>query len=204
MAAAMVSLAGCGRFEGGSTTRTPQPTLPDISAIDAVPLGDLAGAAHSTLAIQLPNPYEGDAQAVQQGRALFNKMNCAGCHGYGAPGGMGPSLKDGYWRYGGTPVAVFKSIYEGRPQGMPAWNPALPPQEIWKIVAYIESLGGTYKANQYQASLQGDRAGESVAAETAPTLPAHEGGASQPSGADATPAAVQPNPDEPPPAASTR
>ncbi len=204
IAAAVLSLAGCERFEGGSTTRTPQPTLPDMSAIEAVPLGDLAGAAHSTLATQFPNPYEGDPQAVQQGLELFMKMNCAGCHGYGAPGGMGPNLKDGYWRYGGTPVAVFKSIYEGRPQGMPAWNPALPPQEIWKIVAYIESLGGTYKTGQFQASVQGDRAGERVAPETTPTLPSHEASASQPSGADTAPAAAPPNPDEPPPAGSTR
>jgi surfactin synthase thioesterase subunit len=25
---------------------------------------------------------------------------------------------------------------------MPAWNPALPPEEIWKLVAYLQSLGG--------------------------------------------------------------
>ena len=29
---------------------------------------------------------------------------------------------------------------------MPAWNPALPPEEIWKLVAYVESLGGAYPA----------------------------------------------------------
>ncbi len=199
IAAAGLFLAGCDRFEGGSTTRTPQPMLPDMSAIAAVPLGDLAGAAHSTLATQFPNPYEGDERAVQQGHALFIKMNCAGCHGYGGPGGIGPSLKDGYWRYGGTPVAVFKSIHDGRPQGMPAWNPALPPQEIWKIVAYIQSLGGTYKTDQFQASMQGDRPGERVAPETVPTLPAYGAGASQPAGAETAPAAAPPNPDEPPP-----
>ena len=68
-----------------------------------------------------------DPQAVQQGHDLFIKMNCAGCHGYDAKGAMGPNLTDGYWRYGGVPAPIFNSIYEGRPQGMPAWNPALPP-----------------------------------------------------------------------------
>ena len=97
-------------------------------------------------------------------------MNCAGCHGYGAKGGMGPNLTDTYWRYGGTPVLIFKSIYEGRPQGMPAWNPALPPEEIWKLVAYIESLGGAYQASQTQAAMQGDRVGDNVAPEVQRTL----------------------------------
>ncbi|HZP86155.1 MAG TPA: c-type cytochrome, partial [Burkholderiales bacterium] len=99
---------------------------------------------------------EGNPTAVQEGKNLFIKMNCAGCHGYDAGGGMGPSLVDHYWRYGGVPVSVYKSIYEGRPQGMPAWGRALPPQEIWKIVAYLESLGGTFPADAYHAALQGD------------------------------------------------
>ena len=97
-------------------------------------------------------------------------MNCAGCHGYDANGGMGPNLTDTYWRYGGSPAAIFKSIYEGRPQGMPAWNPALPPDEIWKLVAYIQSLGGAYSAAQYEASVQGDRVGDNVAPEVKATM----------------------------------
>ena len=52
----------------------------------------------------IPNPYHDNPQAVQQGHDLFIQMNCAGCHGYGAKGGMGPNLTDGYWRYGGVPA----------------------------------------------------------------------------------------------------
>jgi len=73
-------------------------------------------------------------------------MNCAGCHGYDAKGGMGPDLTDTEWRYGGTPIDIYKSIYEGRAQGMPAWGNALPTTPIWQLVAYIQSLGGTLPA----------------------------------------------------------
>lgn len=182
-------LVSCGRSEGGSTAGPTVHAAPGMDVIAAVPLGTVAGAADSKLAWALPNPYEGNAQAVQEGHDLFVRMNCAGCHGYDAKGAMGPNLTDRYWRYGGVPVAIFKSIYEGRPQGMPAWNPALPPDEIWKLVAYIGSLGGTYASSEFQASLQGDQPGEKVAAEVTPTL--HPNAGPVPA-ASATPGAQAP------------
>jgi cytochrome c oxidase cbb3-type subunit 3 len=182
--AALLPLAACQPAQGGSTVAAPlQPAVgPDVIA--AVPLGDVAGAAPNTLASAIANPYAKDPEAVQQGEQLFVKMNCAGCHGYGAKGGMGPNLTDTYWRYGGVPVAIYKSIHDGRPQGMPAWNPALPPQEIWKLVAYIGSLGGAFAPEQYQASMQGDYIGENVAAEVAPTLRGAGASASAPAKGD--------------------
>jgi cytochrome c oxidase cbb3-type subunit III len=172
VAAALLALAGCDRMQGGSTVATkPEKESPSMEAIAAVPLGDVAGAHKTTTAAIQDNPYAHNAQAVQQGEELFVRMNCAGCHGYGAKGGMGPNLNDRYWRYGGTPVQIFKSIYEGRPQGMPAWNPALPPDEIWKLVSYVQSLGGTFPADAYQAWVQGDVPGTQFPPESASTLP---------------------------------
>lgn len=170
-AAALAALAGCHRSEGGSTAAAPVSATPAIEAITAVPLGDVAGGQKVPAAALQPNPYHGNPEAVAQGRELFSRMNCAGCHGYQATGGMGPNLTDGYWRYGGTPVQVFKSIYEGRPQGMPAWNPALPPDEIWKLVAYIQSLGGTVPPAAFEAGVQGDRAKMNAAPETPSPVP---------------------------------
>ena len=167
-AAALFALGSCERSRGGSTVEPPTSSAPGVEAIKDIPLGDVAGASAYTGS--LPNPYEGNPQAMQEGKDLFVKMNCAGCHGYGAKGAMGPNLTDRYWRYGGTPASVFKSIYEGRPQGMPAWNPALPPDEIWKLVTYIESLGGTFAASDFQASVQGDRSSDNVAPEVKPTI----------------------------------
>jgi cytochrome c oxidase cbb3-type subunit III len=167
-AASLLPLAACDHSRGGSTAGPPAQAGNAPEAIISLPLGDIAGAAPN--AVSVPNPYANNPEAAQQGQDLFVKMNCAGCHGYGAKGGMGPNLTDTYWRYGGTPVLIFKSIYEGRPQGMPAWNPSLPPEEIWKLVAYIQSLGGAYQASQTEAAMQGDRVGDNVAPEVRQTI----------------------------------
>jgi cytochrome c oxidase cbb3-type subunit 3 len=111
----------------------------------AVPLGIAAGQ-QPNIAVNTNNPLSSDPTAVDEGKKLFTQMNCAGCHGYTAKGGMGPDLTDTAWRYGGRPIDIYKSIYEGRPQGMPAWGSSLPPATIWQLVAYIQSLGGTFPA----------------------------------------------------------
>jgi cytochrome c oxidase cbb3-type subunit 3 len=139
--------------------------LPPAGDLARVPLGDLMEAPKGSIASEITNPVAGQPQAVEQGSQLFAQMNCAGCHGYDATGGSGPDLTTNYWRYGGTPAAIYKSIYEGRPQGMPAWGRALPPESIWLLVAFIQSRGGSFPAEAYQASLQGDRPGELVAPE---------------------------------------
>jgi cytochrome c oxidase cbb3-type subunit 3 len=89
----------------------------------------------------LRNPFEGDKQRVTEGEALFVSYNCADCHGAGGSGAMGPSLADGRWHFGGTAGEVFQSIYEGRPEGMPAWGGRIADDQIWRLVAYVQSLG---------------------------------------------------------------
>jgi cytochrome c oxidase cbb3-type subunit III len=160
-----IALGACQHSEGGSTTRGPVTGLPAEGKIASVPLGDVAGVSVSTVDETIVNPLRDNPQAQQEGHELYIKMNCAGCHGYTAEGAMGPDLTDKYWRYGGTPAEIYKSIYEGRPQGMPAWGDALPPQEIWKLVAYIQTLGGSYPAAAYHAAKQGDRVNENVTPE---------------------------------------
>jgi cytochrome c oxidase cbb3-type subunit 3 len=86
------------------------------------------------------NPYAGNRMATGEGRKLFNWFNCSGCHGDHAGGGMGPSLRDSSWIYGGGDSQIFASIAQGRTKGMPAWGTRLPAEQIWKLVAYIKSL----------------------------------------------------------------
>jgi cytochrome c oxidase cbb3-type subunit 3 len=86
------------------------------------------------------NPYNGDRSAAGEGRQLFVRFNCSGCHGGRAGGGMGPSLRDPDWIYGSTDAQVFSSIAEGRGYGMPAWGTKLNEDQIWKLVAYIKTL----------------------------------------------------------------
>lgn len=84
--------------------------------------------------------YTGNAQQAVVGRALFLRYNCYGCHGGLAGGAMGPSLRDTTWKYGGTDTAIFNTIYQGRPLGMPHWGGVIPDSEIHLLVAYIRSL----------------------------------------------------------------
>ena len=141
-------LCACSHSEGGSTSGPPATGLPSGGEMSAVPMGHVAGLTDSAaLARSIRNPYTDNEQAIVAGKTLYVKMNCAGCHAYNAKGNMGPDLTDTYWRYGGLPAQIFQSIHDGRAQGMPAWGAALPPQEIWKLVAYIESLGGTFSVD---------------------------------------------------------
>ena len=53
---------------------------------------------------------------------------------------MGPALSMGLFTYGSSPANLFLSIYQGRPNGMPAWGAMLPEQTIWELVSYIQGI----------------------------------------------------------------
>jgi cytochrome c oxidase cbb3-type subunit 3 len=89
---------------------------------------------------QLQNPYEGNAQRIGEGAKLFVSYNCMDCHGADGSGAMAPSLQDSRWHFGGSAGEVFESIYEGRPDGMPAWGGRISDDQIWRLVAYVRSL----------------------------------------------------------------
>ncbi len=151
----LLSLAALTACDQSATRSSPGPAgAPNDLA--ALPSGDLAGAGQSKVGSDIANPLEGQPAAVAEGKRLFVQMNCAGCHGYDLGGSMGPNLKDKYWRYGGSPGAIYRSIASGHPQGMPAWSKALPPDQIWKLTAYIQSYGGATASGDYQGALQGD------------------------------------------------
>jgi cytochrome c oxidase cbb3-type subunit III len=88
----------------------------------------------------LSNPREHDPRAIEEGKQLFVSYNCADCHGGEGSGGMGPSLQDGRWHFGGTPGEVYESISEGRPDGMPSWGGRINDSQIWALVAYVRTL----------------------------------------------------------------
>lgn len=90
--------------------------------------------------VVLRNPHEGNANAVTTGAKLYIAYNCIDCHGADGSGAMGPSLADGRWHFGGAPSEVFESIYQGRPEGMPAWGSLISSDQIWMLVSYVRSL----------------------------------------------------------------
>jgi cytochrome c oxidase cbb3-type subunit III len=92
-------------------------------------------------ALALRDPFGGSRDARTAGATLYLSYNCVDCHGMDGSGAMAPSLADGRWRFGGSPSEVFESIYQGRPEGMPAWGGRISDGDVWRLVAYVRSLG---------------------------------------------------------------
>jgi cytochrome c oxidase cbb3-type subunit III len=91
--------------------------------------------------LTVDSPLEHNAYALSEGKRLYSAYNCVGCHAQGG-GGIGPALMDHRWIYGSRPDQIFSTIVQGRPNGMPAFGGRVPEQEVWQLVAYVESLSG--------------------------------------------------------------
>ena len=87
-------------------------------------------------------PFERNAWEIAQGKRLYQQMNCAGCHGLAGGGGIGPPLMDEKWIYGSDPSNIYRTIVEGRPNGMPSWRGRFGNDQLWQLVAYVRSLSG--------------------------------------------------------------
>ena len=136
--ALIASLCGCER-EAGHTSGKPEGPVPPIGASSSDTI--FPGNATPPPLDPRAAAYESNASAIAKGQQLFAWMNCAGCHSHGG-GGMGPALMDDKWRYGGRIDQIAASIYEGRPNGMPAWRGKLTDQQIWQLSAYVRTLAG--------------------------------------------------------------
>ena len=80
------------------------------------------------------NPHTGDAESVAQGRRLY-RSTCYICHL--EAGGRGPDLRKSRLQ-GQNFMRVVINGKKGTQ--MPAWKGKLSEDEMWKILAYIESL----------------------------------------------------------------
>ena len=136
--------AGCERemrrFQQPAVTREPNVAAPRV---DVQP-GE--GAKGLTEAKVSGGYSHGNAYEIAQGKRLFRWYNCAGCHSNGG-GGMGPALMDDTWIYGHQPDAIFSTIMEGRPNGMPAFRGRIPESQVWQLVAYVRSMSGLVAAD---------------------------------------------------------
>ena len=136
----------------------------------SVPPGATADPAARTSALHAgptsPEPrvvgaYQGNAWAIGEGQRLYEWMNCAGCHSPGGGGGIGPALTDDEWIYGSDPENVFDTIVRGRPNGMPSFRGRLGNDDVWKLVAYVRTLGGMTRKDAW--SPRGENMGEATA-----------------------------------------
>lgn len=59
------------------------------------------------------NPYTGNADAIAEGKDLFESSACSGCHGANAEGGACPSLVNAAWVYGSDDTTLFNLIKRG-------------------------------------------------------------------------------------------
>jgi cytochrome c oxidase cbb3-type subunit 3 len=87
------------------------------------------------------SPYQENAWGMAEGKRLFSSFNCTGCHANGG-GSIGPALSDDKWIYGAAPQQIYSSIVEGRTNGMPSFGGRVPDQQVWQLVAYVQSLSG--------------------------------------------------------------
>jgi cytochrome c(L) len=87
------------------------------------------------------NPFTGNAEAIAQGRMIWMQSGCNGCHGMGG-GGMGPSVMDDAWKWGGDDETLFKLIKGQLPnQTMPAvFGAVLTEEQVWKVIAWVRSI----------------------------------------------------------------
>lgn len=77
-----------------------------------------------------------DLNPAGEGRRLWLKLNCSGCHGDRAAGGMGPNVQHAE---GGD---VHDVVQEGGDKGMPPYRSSnLSATDITNLSAYLRSIG---------------------------------------------------------------
>ncbi|MBS0284333.1 MAG: cytochrome c [Proteobacteria bacterium] len=132
-ALALLALGGCHRQAREQPRAAPD--RPGVIASALLP-GELASLVTND---RRADAYYDNAAAVNEGMRLYKAYNCNGCHSAGG-GGMGPSLMDKEWIYGGRLAQIHQTLVEGRPNGMPSWGGKVPDDELWKIATYVRSL----------------------------------------------------------------
>jgi len=165
-AAALAGAALAAVFAAGACRRNAQ-QLRDRASSASIPqsiaVSELQAGPH-TPPVDVKNPYEGNAYQISEGQRLYEWYNCGGCHFRGG-GGIGPPLMDREWIYGGEAANIFATIVEGRPNGMPSWRGRIPTNQVWQIVAYVQSMD----ASQRIASPPGAREEHLQASEGKPS-----------------------------------
>jgi cytochrome c oxidase cbb3-type subunit 3 len=117
--------------------------------------------------------WAGNGQIVSEGKATYNKY-CFTCHAPDLTATLngvklpGLPLHDKDWKYGNSPMSMFRMVSKGSPDKtapvqMPPWEQVLGPADIAKVVAFVASHHdrndpgkisgpGTYMSNPPPAS----------------------------------------------------
>ncbi|MBL8883103.1 MAG: c-type cytochrome [Hyphomicrobium sp.] len=115
----------------------------DDSVLDLSPIkGEEITEAVKSFRKDGVNPYNGNADALAAGKALFEE-NCQACHHADATGGMGPSLVDDVFvnSRANTDIGMFEIIHSGASGAMRSFSQrGVTQDQILKIISYIHSL----------------------------------------------------------------
>lgn len=86
-------------------------------------------------------------EEIKKGEEVYTN-NCFACHLENGKGDIGPNLTDEYWLWAkGTPESIFPVVFNGVPDnGMPTWSETLSRDEIYQVVAYIQTLHHTHQS----------------------------------------------------------
>ena len=161
---ALAVFAGCsGQSNSGSAT-SGSAMIAFVKTQDGSPLEIKAELFDTAQAKEFSttgkNPYIGNADAIAQGKKLFQMYSCTQCHGGDAGGQTGPSLHGPDFRYAkdATNKGMFETIWHGTNGGMGAkgkglMDPTDPsnglnPDEVLQIQAWIRSHNDKLTGNE--------------------------------------------------------
>ena len=161
---ALAVFAGCsGQSDSGSAT-SGSAMIAFVKTQDGSPLEIKAELFDTAQAKEFSttgkNPYIGNADAIAQGKKLFQMYSCTQCHGGDAGGQTGPSLHGPDFRYAkdATNKGMFETIWHGTNGGMGAkgkglMDPTDPsnglnPDEVLQIQAWIRSHNDKLTGNE--------------------------------------------------------
>ncbi len=87
-----------------------------------------------------------NADGIKKGEEVFTN-NCVACHLEKGKGDIGPNLTDEYWLWAkGTPETTYPVVFNGVvDNGMPNWSEVLSRDEIYQVVAYVQTLHLTHQ-----------------------------------------------------------
>ena len=95
-----------------------------------------AQAGSSGLSIRAPQAAPAQAlDAAGEGRRLYLKLNCYGCHGMYGTGGMGPNIVRA--EHGD----VREALLQGEDKGMRSYRAYVNDRDITNLAAYLQSIG---------------------------------------------------------------
>jgi len=157
----IAALVGCSGKENGSTGSS---MVSFVKTQDGSPLEIKAELFDTPQAKEFSatgkNSYIGNADAIAQGKKLFQMYSCTQCHGGDAQGQTGPSLHGPDFRYAkdATNKGMFETIWNGTNGGMGAkgkgmMDPTDPsnglmPDEVLKIQAWVRSHNDKLTGNE--------------------------------------------------------